>query len=278
MHDHTHDHEHPRHEPAAFVAHTHAATPPLLAVQDLVVGFRGVGLLPPLSFDLRAGELWALIGRNGSGKTTLLRTLLGLLPAVSGSVRRAPDLRLGYVPQRHELDASLPGRVIDIVRGGEDHGWSFLQPLRRWRLPAETERALRDADVLPWLQLPFSSLSEGQKQRVLLAKALVHQPQVLVLDEPTSAMDLLAERRTFELIDRLRHERQLAVLVVSHHLGVIASRATDVLVVDKDDGLTMAGCTEDVARDPRFIERFGSFDCRGLPPNVAPALSAAETP
>jgi len=102
-------------------------TPLLLAARGLRVGYHGKALLPSLDFEVHVGEMWAIIGRNGSGKTTLLRTLLGLLPRVAGALERdAASCPIGYVPQRLELDLSVPMRCLDVVRGGLDLGWSFL--------------------------------------------------------------------------------------------------------------------------------------------------------
>src|SRR4051812_958258 len=103
----------------------------LLSLSDLSVGYGGTPLLPPISLSVESGQLWGMIGRNGSGKTTLLRTVLGLLPAVRGIIEKRSDLRVGYVAQRSSIDAGVPARVVDVIRGGFDRGWSFCLPLRR---------------------------------------------------------------------------------------------------------------------------------------------------
>jgi zinc transport system ATP-binding protein len=204
---------------------------------------------------VRAGDFWALVGRNGGGKTTLLRSLLGLLPPIAGEVRRRPRLRVGYVSQRAVVDGSVPARVIDLVRGGLDVGWSFLQPLRPLRLRAAVERALRDADVVGLAERPFVELSEGQKQRALLARALASDPELLVLDEPTSAMDLAAERATFALLEELRRTRQVARAVVGHHLPILLGHATHVALLDRDASVALAGPAQELLRSPAFEER-----------------------
>lgn len=244
-----------------FVPHTHASSEPLIALSQLRVGYGGHPVLPPISFQLRPNEFWAIIGRNGSGKSTLLRTLLGLLPKVSGQLTYRQGLRLGYVPQRNELDQSLPARVLDVVMEGVERQWSFLRPFHSRSEKERVEQALQETEILELAREPFAQLSEGQKQRVLLARALVGQPQVLILDEPTSAMDLVAERAVFELIEQVRQKHGLAILMVSHHLALVAERATDVLFVDKEDQVATAGCIADIAGSAAFRQRYGTMAC-----------------
>lgn len=233
------------------------ADPPVLSARTLSVGYRGHSILPPVRLELRRGEFWALIGRNGGGKTTLLRTLLGLLPRVSGELDRAPGTVIGYVPQRSDLDPALPLRVIDLIRGGVDTGRSFLRPFYAKSRQRDVEHAMADTQTTQLAQAQLAELSEGQKQRVLLARALVANPHLLVLDEPTSAMDAVAEREAFALLDRVMHERQLAVLVVSHHVSVLIERATHLIVVEKEARLALAGPLAEVCQHRAFAERYG---------------------
>lgn len=244
-----------------FIPHTHASSEPLIGLSQLQVGYGGHAVLPPISFQLRPNEFWAIIGRNGSGKSTLLRTLLGLLPKVSGQLSYRAGLRLGYVPQRNELDQSLPARVLDVVLEGVERQWSFLRPFYSRAEKQRVEQAMQETETSALAHQPFAQLSEGQKQRVLLARALVGQPQVLILDEPTSAMDLVAERAVFELIERVRQKHGLAILMVSHHLALVAERATDVLFVDKEDQVATAGCIADIAGSEAFRQRYGTMAC-----------------
>lgn len=229
----------------------------LLEARGLEVGYGGRALLPPLDLTVRRGEFWALIGRNGSGKTTLLRTLLGLHARVRGEVRRGAGVALGYAPQRESLDPSVPMRVIDLVRSGHDRGLRFLVPGAWWFERQQIAEAMRETGVEGLARRQFATLSEGQKQRVLMARVLAGAPDLFVLDEPTSAMDAVAERETFALIDALRVRRQLAVLVVSHHLGVVAERATHVLMIDDD--VVVAGTLAEALADARFVDHYGTI-------------------
>lgn len=234
------------------------APAPLVRLDGLVAGYAGRALLPPLSLTIARGELWALVGRNGSGKSTLLRTLMGVLPRVAGRLDGPAGLRIAYVPQRGDYDPSVPARVIDFVRGGIDRGWSFLDPLRILRHRADVLGALEAADVAPLRDQPFQQLSEGQRQRVLIARALVSAPDLLVLDEPTSAMDPVHEREVFALLDRLRRDRGVAVLVASHQMELMPRYATHAVLVDRERGVALADRVEAVLASSAFQSRYGA--------------------
>ncbi len=229
---------------------------PLLLCQALQVGYRGQPLLPPIDLRVERGETWALIGPNGAGKTTLLRTVLGLLPALGGQLAH-PGSAIAYVPQRSELDPSVPARVIDLVRAGAERGWSFARPRWPYAPQPQVQQAMRDVGVEKLCREPWLHLSEGQKQRVLLAQALAGEPDLLILDEPTSAMDVHAERQVFDLLGELRDRRRLGLLLVSHNLGALGSFATHAIFVDKDQGVVVPGPLREVVQHPAFDARFG---------------------
>jgi ABC-type Mn2+/Zn2+ transport system ATPase subunit len=234
--------------------------PPLVA-RGLVVGHAGRPLLPPLDLAVHTGELWGVIGPNGGGKTTLLRTLLGLLPPVAGGVSRPrAGTSVGYVPQRGELDPAVPMRALDAVLSGTDRGWSFLRPGFSRAQRAAATQALVDVGLAHLARARLSELSEGQRQRVLLARALAGAPSVLLLDEPTSAMDLAAERAVFEQLVGLRRQRGVALVVVSHHLSLLGEHATHLAVLDQDEGLALLGPRAEVMARPEFLERYGKLD------------------
>jgi len=239
--------------------HADATRDALIAARDLRVGYGGVPLLPGLDLEIQPGQVWALLGHNGAGKTTLLRTLLGLLPPVAGVVVRGASTHIGYVPQRSELDLSVPSRVIDMVRTGHDRGWSFLRPLPGRGRHTAVESAMRDTRVWELARQPFAALSEGQKQRVLFARALVSSPRLLVLDEPTSAMDKQNEDALFALIDELREARDLGVLIITHDIERALLTADHLIFVDKERGVVLAGARTQVSREPAFLRQFGAF-------------------
>lgn len=235
------------------------ATQAVLSTDSLSVGYGGVPVLPPLTFSVHPGELWVLAGRNGSGKSTLLRTILGLLPAVSGRLTRPPSTSIAYLPQVQSLDPIVPMRVRDIVAEGVESGWSFLKPWLSADQKARIAEALARTGTESLAKRSFSELSEGQKQRVLLARAIAAAPQLLLLDEPTSAMDLKAEEEAIARIDELRRELGTAVILVSHHLPAAIKAADHILFVDAEHQGVAAGTVQDVLADPIFHRQFAGL-------------------
>jgi ABC-type Mn2+/Zn2+ transport system ATPase subunit len=249
----------------------------VLHAHGLQVGYHRHALLPPVDFAIHREEMWALVGRNGSGKTTLLRTLLGLLPKVGGSFHWSPHVVIGYVPQRSDLDISVPSRVCDVVADGLDRGNSFLRP---W-LPAggreRVQRVLEETGMAHVANTPFHALSDGQRQRVLVSRALVNDPSILVLDEPTTGMDVASESAAFDLFEKLQSDRKLAILIVTHQLAHLAVRASHALLVDKDENLFVQGTLDDVKQHPVFISRYGTIfgpSERKSEPTPGPARAA----
>jgi len=150
-----------------------------------------------------------------------------------------------------------------MVEAGVDRGWSFL----RWGGRTDgVRRALEDVGAEGLAREPYGHLSEGQKQRVLMARALASDPDVLLLDEPTSAMDPMAEADIFALIQTLRETRGLTVIVASHSMAVLPSIATHVVFLDRDDQIAVAGDRETVLEDPRFRARYGEVVPSGTTP------------
>jgi zinc transport system ATP-binding protein len=227
----------------------------LLRCADLTVGHGGRAILPAISLSVDAGEVFAVIGRNGSGKTTFLRTLLGLLPPVGGQVELAPGLPVTYLAQRSTLDELYPLSALDVVRLGALRGLSFFG--RRARsAEARSAAALDELGVGELAKRPYRALSEGQKQRVLLARLVASNAALAVLDEPTSAMDSVAERETMELIARLRTEHGMTILVVSHLLPSVVEHADRALLLAPDEQEVALGTPREVLAHPVFQRRY----------------------
>jgi zinc transport system ATP-binding protein len=198
-----------------------------------------------------------VIGRNGSGKTSWLKTLLRLQPPVSGEVRlERPELRLSYLAQRQAFDDLYPLLARDVVAMGMQRGASSL-----WhRAAVSSERVARALQLVGSADLaerPFRQLSEGQKQRVLFARLAAAEPDLAVLDEPTSAMDLVAEREACEVLRRLSQETGLSLVVVSHYLGLVGDYANRAVLLDRDTPAVVVGSPADVFRHEAFLLRYG---------------------
>ncbi len=231
---------------------------PRLVCRDLVVGHGGVPLLPPVSVELRAGEFWAVIGRNGAGKSTWIRTVLGLLPPVTGEVRREPgDLPLAYVPQRASYDPIIPLQAETVVRMGLERGLSFLQPGHARQREARVVAAMEAAGCAELRTQSFRTLSAGQQQKVLLARTLAGEPEIAFFDEPTAAMDVVAEGEALARLAELREDHGLGLVVVSHFLEVAAQHADRVIFLDRDGQVVLQGAPAEVMNDPRFVARYG---------------------
>jgi zinc transport system ATP-binding protein len=197
----------------------------VLEVNDLSIRFGRTRIFSGLSFTVPAGSALAIVGPNGSGKTVLLKALIGAIP-YAGTLRWAPGVRLGYVPQK-----------LDIARGAPITGFDFL---RARTALARSSNAVA-SQVLTSVGLgpecgaqPIGSLSGGQFQRLLIAFALVGDPNVLLLDEPTAGVDEPGQERLNELIRRLQQDRGLTVILISHDLSVVYHYATAVLCLGGD--------------------------------------------
>lgn len=226
----------------------------LIRLERAVIGYR-TPLLPPIDLAVRAGSTLGVLGPNGAGKTALLKSLLGLLPLLGGHrvlpLGRPP--RVGYVPQRDRLDMSWPLTVLDVVLMGRAH---LVGPFKRYsaRDRDEARAALQEIGVGDLAGLPLYALSGGQHQKVLIARAIAAEPELLVLDEPTSAMDPAAERMFLELVVRLKSAHNLSVVLVTHQLTAIAGFATDVALIDRERGLFEVGPAEQML-DPQKLGR-----------------------
>ena len=201
---------------------------PVLTVQDLAVTLDDAPVLSGVSFSLAEGEAFAVIGPNGAGKTLLFRALLGLVPS-AGTVTWRQDVKIGYVPQRFAVDRSAPISTYEFF---------LLQSSSFWRPPASfragLERELAAVGLTAAvLGKPLGQLSGGETQRVLIASALLQHPTVLLLDEPTAAVDAGFEETIYALLHRVQQERGTALLLISHDLSVVYRYAQRVLCLNK---------------------------------------------
>jgi len=196
----------------------------ILEVDRLSVRFGSIEVLTELSFSVAKGTSLAVIGPNGAGKTVLFQALIGSIPA-AGTIRWAPDVQIGYVPQKLDLERDVPVTGMD-----------FLQA--RSKLPqgssAEISRVLDLVGISRNVsERTIGTLSGGQFQRLLVAFALLGNPSVLLLDEPTAGIDEPGQQRLNELIHRLQEEQSLTVLFISHELTVVYRYATNVLCLGR---------------------------------------------
>jgi zinc transport system ATP-binding protein len=208
----------------------------VLEADDVVFAYGETTVLDGVSLTVRSGEFVALAGGNGSGKSTLLRVLLGLLQPQRGSARlfgepstsRRDRWRIGYVPQRPVVHGDLPATVHEVVIAGRlaRRGWRRLTKDDR----AATEQAIADVGLSDHAGRRFAELSGGQQQRALIAKAIVNDPELLILDEPIAGVDTEAQALFRDaLVTRIDAGR--AVLLVSHELSAVADDLDRVVVL-----------------------------------------------
>ena len=236
----------------------------LVRCEQLVLGYRGKPLLPRVDLSLRRGEFWAVVGRNGSGKSTWLRTVLGISRPVSGRVVRTIDReQFAYVAQAAELDPILPVQARDVVMWGRLQGWNFLRPLPSGEDRAKRDAALEHAEAESLRARRYGELSVGQRQRVLFARMLATDADCVFLDEPTAAMDLVAERDVMERLAHLAHEHNRAVVLVTHYIGLVAQYADKMLFLDVDNRIVMAGSCQGILRESAFRDRYGQPEDHG---------------
>jgi len=215
----------------------------LIRAHDISVHHGDFPALEHVSFAIEAGEIVTVVGPNGSGKSTLLRTILGVFEPSKGRIEKKAGLTIGYVPQKLAQDSGLPL----TVRG-------FLSLPKRVS-DAQAKAALEETGAKGLEQRQISQLSGGQMQRVLLARAILNEPDILILDEPTQGLDQPGAADFYALIEKVRNNHGCAVLLVSHDLHVVMSASDRVLCLN---GHICCEGTPTVVRDaPEYRALFG---------------------
>lgn len=225
-------------------------TTALAGGRQLTVRRAGRTLIDRIDIDVHPSEIVTLIGPNGAGKTTLVRALLGLEALSDGDLFRKPGLRVGYVPQRFDIDRALPMTVERFVALGH-RGAS-----------GDTAAVLAEAGALSVAKRQLSEISGGELQRVALARALANSPDLLVLDEPASGIDNQGEADLYTLITALRDSRGLGVLMVSHDLHVVMASSDRVICLNRH--VCCSGIPESVAQHPEYVSMFGPEQARAF--------------
>lgn len=215
----------------------------LLSAQNIAVSYGGNQVISDVTMAIQAGEIVTLVGPNGSGKSTLLRALLGIVPLAQGHVTRAPNLRLGYVPQKLAIDRAMPLTLRH-----------FLSLPKRISDKAAVA-ALARVGLAGLGEAQMAQLSGGQAQRAMLARALLVDPQLLVLDEPTQGLDQQGEAAFYRLIEELRLELGAAVLMVSHDLHVVMAASDRVICLNGH--ICCQGAPHVVSSAPEYRALFG---------------------
>jgi zinc transport system ATP-binding protein len=242
-----HQHDHGQRGHSAAPAHDPLA---LISARSVELARSGRSILQGVDIDIRPREIVTLIGPNGAGKTTLVRVLLGLERADSGTISRAPGLIIGYAPQRFDVDGAIPLTVARFIALGRNVG------------AGEIESTLAQVGAGALADRQLAELSGGELQRVILARALIRLPSLLVLDEPVRGVDYAGEAELYTLIGRLRTTNGFGVLLVSHDLHVVMAQSDQVICLNRH--VCCSGVPQSVAQHPEYARLFGPQAARAF--------------
>ena len=203
-------------------------------------------LVHDVDIDIAPGEIVTLIGPNGAGKSTVAKMVTGVLKTSSGTLERAPNISIGYVPQKLNIDWTFPLSVERLLR------------LTRPHTNAEIIDALETTQVGHLVKSPVQQLSGGEFQRVLLARAMISKPNLLVLDEPVQGVDYTGQAQLYQLIADIRDRTGCGVLMVSHDLHIVMAQTDKVICLNGH--ICCSGTPKSVAKHPNFLELFAQND------------------
>jgi len=223
---------------------------PLIQLENVAIQFGSTPVLSHITMSLYPGEIITLIGPNGAGKTSLIRAILNLASISEGQIIRRPNVKIGYMPQKLQVDSTLP---ITVER--------FLRLTRTSR--KKVDIALDEMGISHLKHHPLQDISGGELQRTLLTRAIILKPALLVLDEPAQGVDVSGQVELYSLIKNVRDRLQCGVLMVSHDLHLVMSSTDRVICLNKH--ICCSGHPEQITQDPAYLALFGA----GLSNNMA---------
>lgn len=227
---------------------------PIIKVSNLNVFYQNAQVLHKVSFSINKGDYVGLVGPNGAGKTTLVKALLGLTDSVSDGIFFASD-KVGYVQQKIALnDQKFPSSVFEIARSGLLSTKKFPRIFTRSD-NKKTEAILDELGILGLQHKMIGKLSGGQLQKVLLARALINHPDILFLDEPTTALDPQSRETFYQLLKKINEQKGVTIILVSHDMGSIGLYASKLLVIDRR--LVFLGSMKEFCESEKMTEIFG---------------------
>lgn len=225
-------------------------TDTLATLENINLSLHKKSILHDVSLELQAGKILTVIGPNGAGKSTLIRVLLGLQKIDSGKVWRKPKLNIGYVPQKITINDLMPLTVKRFVSLAINSSTKNIQII------------LEEIGIAHLENQDIQSLSGGEFQRVLLARALLKKPQLLILDEPAQGVDVLGQAELYEKISQLKDHYGFGVLMISHDLHLVMQKTDQVLCLNQH--ICCSGQPDDVSNHPEYQRLFGNLPVEGL--------------
>ena len=214
---------------------------PLLSANALTLRHQDNTVLDHVSLTLMPRDFITVVGPNGAGKTTLLKCLAGLLTPDSGEITRRDGLKLRYIPQRMQVEPSMPMNVTHFLKLNNQ--------------ASNLEATAAEIGITALLQRPLHGLSGGEWQRVLLTRCLMTTPDAIILDEPAQNLDIAGQLQFYALLDSIHKDRGIAIVMVSHDLHMVMASTRRVICLYHH--ICCSGAPTAVARDPEFIQLFG---------------------
>lgn len=222
---------------------------PLIQANHIHHSFGDKTVLHDISLTLQPNEIVTLIGPNGAGKSTLLKILLKLLPPTQGKVWHKPKLRIGFMPQKIHIDDALPLKVKRFLELG-------LRPTTpKQNDTTSLQQTIETLSLQSLLNTPIQQVSGGEMQRILLARALLRSPELLVLDEPVQGVDLNGQTELYHLINQIQQQFGCGILMVSHDLHIVMKSTNKVLCLNQH--ICCSGHPQAISTDPAFQALFG---------------------
>ena len=216
----------------------------LVKAVNIAVNFGDSQVLHNVNLEIERGRIVTLIGPNGAGKTTLVRVILGMLQPASGDVWKQPGLTIGYMPQRLHIDPTLPMTVLRFLQ---------LTGIKQRR---QIEELLATLQIRHLVDHQVRKISGGELQRVLLARALLRKPSLLILDEPAQGVDVSGQAELYKLIDQIAEQHACGILMISHDLHLVMSATDEVVCLNHH--ICCHGKPEQVSNDPAYLSLFGA--------------------
>ncbi len=238
----------------------------IISLKNISVNYKKVNALFDINLEIYQGEYIGIFGPNGSGKTTLLKVILGLIKSDTGEVRRFDSnnikknqSKIGYVPQNPTINKSFPASVIKVVEMGLYGKVGFLKPLK----PIDhekAEQALHSVHMGQFKNRPIGHLSGGELQKVMVARALVFDPEIILLDEPTSSLDFVMTKNLMELLEELNKNLNITIIAIHHHLDLLIPFCTRLLIMNKT--ILYNGPPNDSKRNEIINQVFGLINTK----------------
>ena len=230
---------------------------PLIEARNICHQYGNKQILSDVSFSIYPNEVVTLIGPNGAGKSTLLKILLSLTKPTSGKINKKQNLTLGFMPQKVHLDSSLPLTVERFLQLALDQNlFEKLLNKTKYTTEHDIKTALSDLGITPLKNQQLKNLSGGEFQRVLLARAIIKKPQLLILDEPVQGVDIQGQSELYHIINQVKDKLKCGVLMVSHDLHIVMKSTHKVLCLNQH--LCCSGSPSSVSENKDFQKLFGT--------------------